>query len=413
MATNQQQSTLDESYRTADKMRRLKEDLEKRVAERTAELRLTNEMLRESESRYRNVVEDQTEFIARWLPGGNYTFVNEAYCRYVRRPREELIGSTFIPTIFEEDRGRVEAEIASLTPENPSVTTEHRVYRADGTIGWNQWTNRALFDDQGRLEEYQSVGRDVTDLKVAADTIREREAHLAHVSRLATMGELVAGIAHEVNQPLHAAKTFAEAARRSLESGQPEGVSTAMDCMSEISEAVSRTAKIIRHLRAFTRSKPLQFESVNLNCVVREAAEMIAYETRRAEVKLRWNLALDLPLVRGDQVQLEQVCVNLLMNACEAMIHTPIDQRNLVISTSADRQQVAMSYCDAGCGIETVDAKRLFDAFFTTKQRGMGMGLSLCKTIAEAHAGKIWAEPNQGPGSTFIFALPLPKRRET
>lgn len=401
-----------ESTRTADELRRLKEDLEKRVADRTVELRRINEMLRESEARYRNVVEDQTEFIARWLPGGTYTFVNEAYCRYVRRPREDLVGSTFIPTIYEEDRPRVEQEIDSLTPENPSVTSEHRVYRADGTIGWNQWTNRALFDEHGQLEEYQSVGRDITDLRMASDTIREREAHLAHVSRLATMGELVAGIAHEVHQPLHAAKTFAEAARRSLESGQPEGFSTAMDCLSEISQAVTRTAKIIRHLRAYTRSKPLQFESVNLNCVVREAAEMIAYETRRAEVKLHWDLAIDLPLVRGDQVQLEQVCVNLLMNACEAMIDTPIDKRDLIIGTSADDKYVKMSYTDSGCGIDTQDAKRLFDAFFTTKQRGMGMGLSLCKTIAEAHSGSIWAEPNKGPGTTFVFALPLPKRRE-
>ena len=402
-----------ESTRTAGELRRLKEDLEKRVAERTAELRHSNEMLRESESRYRNVVEDQTEFIARWLPGGNYTFVNEAYCRYVRRPREQLIGSTFIPTIYEEDRPRVEQEIASLTPENPSITSEHRVYRADGSIGWNQWTNRALFDESGRLEEYQSVGRDVTDLKLAADTIREREAHLAHVSRLATMGELVAGIAHEVHQPLHAAKTFAEAARRSLESGQPEGIDTAMDCMNEISEAVNRTAKIIRHLRGYTKSKPLQFESVNLNCVVREAAEMIAYETRRFQVKLEWDLTLDLPLVRGDQVQLEQVCVNLLMNAYEAMLDTPLEKRRLVIGTAADDRYVMMTYRDSGCGIGEADRIRLFDAFFTTKPRGMGMGLSLCKTIAEAHVGQIWAESNQGHGATFIFALPHPKRRTT
>jgi len=402
-----------ESTRTADELRRLKEDLEKRVAERTAELRRMNEKLRESESRYRNVVEDQTEFIARWMPGGNYTFVNEAYCRYVRRPREELIGSTFIPTIHEEDRPRVEQEIASLTPENPSITSEHRVYRADGTIGWNQWTNRALFDESGRLKEYQSVGRDVTDLKLAADTNREREAHLAHVSRLATMGELVAGIAHEVHQPLHAAKTFAEAARRSLESGQPDGVATSMDCLSEISEAVTRTAKIIRHLRAYTKSKPLQFESVNLNCVVREAAEMIAYETRRSQVKLHWELAGDLPLVRGDQVQLEQVCVNLLINAYEAMLDTPIEGRKLMISTSADERYVMMTYRDSGRGIGQTDRARLFDAFFTTKPRGMGMGLSLCKTIAEAHAGEIWAEPNPGSGATFVFALPLPKRRMT
>jgi C4-dicarboxylate-specific signal transduction histidine kinase len=151
---------------------------------------------------------------------------------------------------------------------------------------------------------------------------------------------------------------------------------------------------------------------VNLNCVVREAAEMIAYETRRAQVKLHWDLANDLPLARGDGIQLEQVCVNLLMNACEAMMDTPIEQRDLLISTSSDDEYVMMSYRDSGCGIGSVDANRLFDAFFTTKQRGMGMGLSLCKTIAEAHAGLIRAESNDGPGANLIFALPLPERRE-
>jgi signal transduction histidine kinase len=130
-------------------------------------------------------------------------------------------------------------------------------------------------------------------------------------------------------------------------------------------------------------------------------------------VKLHWELAGDLPLVRGDQVQLEQVCVNLLINAYEAMLDTPIEGRKLMISTSADERYVMMTYRDSGRGIGQTDRARLFDAFFTTKPRGMGMGLSLCKTIAEAHAGEIWAEPNPGSGATFVFALPLPKRRMT
>lgn len=399
-----------ETTRIAEELRRLKEDLEARVAERTAELECINEKLRESEARYRTVVEDQTEFIARWLPGGRYTFVNDAYCRYVQKSADLLVGSSFLPTIIEEDRTRVEQEIASLSPENPSVTSEHRVYRVDGTIGWNQWTNRALFDEDGRLEEYQSVGRDITDLRHASDTLREREAHLAHVSRLATMGELVAGIAHEVHQPLHAAKTFAEAARRSLESGNPGGQETAKDCMQEISSAVTRTARIIRHLRTFTKPRPLQFESVDLNGVVREAAEILAFETRKSKAQLHWNLALDLPLVRGDQVQLVQVCVNLLINAYDAMADVSEGNRDLLISTCFDDQGVVISFCDAGCGFDQQQKNRLFDAFYTTKSQGMGMGLSLCKTIVEAHQGRIWAENNPGPGTTIVFALPKSKR---
>ena len=401
-----------EATRTAEELNRLKEELEERVAERTAELRLINEKLKESESRYRNVVEDQSEFIARWQLGGNYTFVNDAYCRYVQKTREELIGSTFMPTIHEEDRARVQLEIESLTPENPSITSEHRVYRADGTVGWNQWTNRALFDENGELEEYQSVGRDMTDLRHAADTIREREAYLAHVSRLATMGELVAGIAHEVHQPLHAAKTFAEAARRSIEGGTPAGLDTAKDCMQEISDAVTRTARIIRHLRTFTKPRPLQFENVNLNTIVQEAAEILAFETRKAKAKLRWNLLADLPQVRGDQVQLVQVCVNLLINAYDAMTEVSEQERKLTATTDVDDELVTLSFCDTGCGFSEEKKNRLFDAFYTTKSQGMGMGLSLCKTIAEAHNGKIWAENNVGPGTTFVLALPKPKRSE-
>ena len=402
-----------ETSRIAEELRRLKEDLEERVAERTAELSFINEKLRESEARYRNVVEDQTEFIARWLPGGKYTFVNDAYCRYVQKSADELIGSSFMPTILEEDRARVEKEIASLSPDRPSVISEHRVHRDDGTVSWNLWTNRALFDDQGNLEEYQSVGRDITALRQAADTIRERETHLAHVSRLATMGELVAGIAHEVHQPLHAAKTFAEAARRSLEGGNPEGLETAKDCMQEISNAVTRTARIIRHLRTFTKPRPLHFEAVDINAVLQEAVEILAFETRRSKAKLHWNLACDLPLVRGDQVQLVQVCVNLIINAYDAMTDVAEPQRDLVISTSADDQQVTMSFCDSGCGFDEQKKNRLFDAFYTTKNQGMGMGLSLCKTIAEAHNGRIWAENNSGSGTTFVFALPKSKRIES
>ena len=398
-----------EATRTAEELQRLKQDLEQRVGTRTAELIQINAKLRESESRYRNVVEDQTEFIARWQPGGSYTFVNEAYCRYVRKEREQLIGSTFIPTIHKDDRARVEAEIESLTPEQPSITSQHRVYRADGTIGWNEWTNRALYDDNGNLEEYQSVGRDITDLKQAADTIRERDAHLSHVSRLATMGELVAGIAHEVHQPLHAAKTFAEAARRNLDGDTAEGTARAQECLHEISLAISRTAKIIRHLRTFTKSNPIKFESLCLNDIVREAAEIVAFETGRAGAKLHWDLATDLPDARGDRVQLVQVCINLLINAYDAMVDTAESERNLVISTRNVDGQVELSFCDAGCGISPADSARLFDAFYTTKTQGMGMGLSLCKTILEAHGGNIKAEPNPGSGTTFSVTVPISK----
>jgi len=239
--------------------------------------------------------------------------------------------------------------------------------------------------------------------------IRKKEAHLAHVSRLATMGALVAGIAHEVHQPLHAAKTFAEAARRNLEAGHPEGIATAIDCTKEISEAITRTAKIIRHLRAFTSAKPAELELLNVNHVVQEAAEIIGYDTRRAGVKIHFDLAEGLLPIQGDRMQLEQACVNLLINAQKAMDETPTDQREIFVSTRCDDQEVEITFLDRGCGVEPCDQGKIFDAFYSTKPNGMGMGLSLCKSIAESHGGRIEARPHDGPGMTFTFSLPISK----
>ncbi|MCG8448363.1 MAG: PAS domain S-box protein [Pirellulales bacterium] len=396
-----------ETVRNAGELQRLKRELEYRVAERTAELSLKNIMLLESEQRYRNVVEDQTEFITRWLPGGKHTFANRAYCRYFEKTLEEVLGESFFPTVYKEDFTLVEQHIQSLTPQHSHATIRHRVYRPDGSVGWMEWTHRALFDDLGLPREYQSAGRDITVLMQAADTIREKEAHLAHVSRLATMGELVAGIAHEVHQPLHAAKTFSEAARRYLEAGSPDGITTAIECTKEISEAISRTVKIIRHLRDFTKYCPVEFESLELNALVQEAAEMISYETRRARVNLSFELCEDLPLIQGDRVQLEQACINLLMNAYEAMKETPVKDRLMKVSTNYTDRFARLVFRDSGCGVAVGDTARLFNAFYSTKTEGMGMGLSLCKSIAEAHGGSIWAEKNEGLGMTFVLSLSL------
>jgi len=395
-----------ESTKTSQELQRLKDELEKRVADRTAELELKNAMLHESEARYRHVVEDQTEFVIRWLPSWKHSFVNGAYSRYFAASSKALLSESFLQRVFEEDRPKLEQVVASLTPVQPIGSIEYRVYRPDETLGWTQWTIRALFNDDGQAEEYQSVGRDITELKIAADTIREKEVHLAHVSRLATMGELVAGIAHEVHQPLHAAKTFAEAARRNLEAGLPNGVATAIDCTKEISQAISRTADIIRHIRAFATSKPVEMEMLDINRVVQEAAKIIAFETRRAQVEVRFELAEDIGAVQGDRVQLEQVFINLLMNAYEAMVETLSEARQVIISTKCVEGEVQISFRDSGCGIEETGKDRLFDAFHTTKQQGMGMGLSLCKSIAEYHSGRLWVEANSDVGATFTFAMP-------
>jgi PAS domain S-box-containing protein len=388
-------------------IRELKDDLERRVALRTDELQRMNEDLRASESRYRDVVETLNDFIVRWTPDGTRTFANEAYSRFHDLPTGGLIGTNLRQGIHPDDEAEFLRKLAGVTPENPSMSIELRVLRRDGSYPWVQWNTRAKFNAAGKPVEFQSIGRDVTALREAADLLRQKEAHLAHLSRLATMGEMVAGIAHEISQPLHAAKTFAEAARRNLQTGGAEKVEKAIECTAEISEAISRTVQIIRRLREFTKAQPFELEALSLNDIVREAAELAGHGVRRCAAKLRLELAENLPTVLGDRIQLEQLVVNLLMNGCEAMEQVHAAERILVVQTAADASSLSLAVSDAGCGVQEGEMHRLFEAFYTTKEEGMGMGLVLCKSIAEAHGGDLRAERNpDGPGMTFTLSLP-------
>ncbi|MBA4107426.1 MAG: hypothetical protein C0485_16940 [Pirellula sp.] len=388
-------------------IRELKDDLERRVALRTDEMQRMYEDLRASEARYRDVVETLNDFVVRWKPDGTRTFVNEAFARFHSVTPADLIGTTFVPTIHLEDQAAFQEAMDSVSTDKPSTTYEIRVLRRDGSFPWVQWNTRAKFDDQGQIDHFQSVGRDVTALKAAADMLRQKEVHLAHLSRLATMGEMVAGIAHEINQPLHAAKTFAEAARRNLQLGGREKIDKAIECSSEISDAITRTVQIIRRLRDFTKSQPFELEALSMNDVVREATELAGYEIRRSSTKLRLDLADGLPITLGDRIQLEQLVVNLLMNGCEAMEQTPAVDKILLVRTSLESGALTLAVKDAGSGVDDAEMHRLFEAFYTTKNEGMGMGLVLCKSIAEAHGGELRAERNDaGPGMTFNLSLP-------
>jgi PAS domain S-box-containing protein len=397
-----------ESIRSARLIQELQSDLERRVLDRTKELQQANERLALSEAQFRNVVDTQSEFITRWLPDGTRTFVNDAYCRYFGRSAEELLGTSFVSLIYAEDQPVFRKAVASMSPDRPSISYETRVRRLDGSMGWIEWLDRAFFDSHGLPAFYQSVGRDVTELKAAGDLLRQKEAHLAHVSRLATMGEMVAGIAHEINQPLHAAKTFAEAARRHLKSGRTGSVAEAVECMNEISHAVVRTVEIIRRLRDFAKSRPVKLELLSLNDVAKAAVSLLDHEFRRSKVCVDVQLDPNLPLIRGDRIALEQFSVNLLKNACEAMEDASLQFRVATVRTSSANLQCRLEVQDAGAGLGEADEGRILHAFYSTKPDGMGMGLSLCQTIAEAHGGELcFATNREGPGMTFGASFPV------
>jgi len=363
--------------------------------------------IRQSEQRFRSVVEDQTEFIVRWKPDGTRTFVNSAYCRFFGRAREELIGQSFFPLIMDEESRRQVRELTSvLTPANPIAAYEHRVCRPDGSIGWTQWHDRAIFDDEGRLLEYQSVGRDITAWKETEERLRQQHEELAHVARVSLMGEMVAAMGHEIGQPLHVISTFISAASKILESDSPGKIEQVHQWLAKVQEQVTRAGDILRRLREFTRADPSHRQRIDLNQTVRQSRELTAADLRRRRVRLELQLAPSLPAVHADPIQIEQVLVNLVRNAAEAMQACAEPDRVVTISSDGDENLVQVAIRDRGTGMTDEQLAQVGKAFFTTKPEGTGIGLAISRRIIEEHGGRLWPQRNADRGVTFTFVLP-------
>jgi PAS domain S-box-containing protein len=369
-------------------------------------------VLRESEQRYRAVVETQTELLCRFRLDTTLTFVNEAYCRYFGKSREELLGASFLALIPEAARPAAKAHIESLIVNPRLVVDEHEVLAAGGDLRWQRWTDQAIFDTTGRLVEFQSTGLDITERKQAEEQLKESEARLrllqselAHINQTITMGEMAASIAHEVNQPLGAIVGNADICLRWLASATPD-LDQVRDALKDIIKDGRRASKVIARIRALVKNEALQKTKFNINEVVHEAIALISHEMQRKHVLLRTELAADLPLVFGDRVQLGQVLLNLIMNGIEAMSGVKERDPKLIIRSSRDAgDKVLIAVQDCGIGISLQEARQVFAAFYTTKQGGMGMGLAICRSIIETHGGRLWTVANSGPGATFQFTL--------
>jgi C4-dicarboxylate-specific signal transduction histidine kinase len=248
---------------------------------------------------------------------------------------------------------------------------------------------------------------DLTERKHAEAALRDAQTNLAHVVRITTLGELTASIAHEVNQPLAAIRTNAEACLRWLDRGTPD-LDEARRSVKWIIDNGIRASEVIRRVRALANKTEIEKVPLDVNDVVSEVITLVQRELTRHQVSLQMELAPALPMILGDRIQLQQVMINLVMNGIEAMQSVTDRPRELVIrSRQDDAQQVLVSVTDCGVGISAEDADRLFDAFFTTKSSGMGIGLSICRSIMEAHGGRLSATGNEGPGATFQFTLPI------
>jgi PAS domain S-box-containing protein len=283
---------------------------------------------------------------------------------------------------------------------------QHRLLMPDHTVKYLHLIAHRTRDEQGRLE-YIGAVQDVTQRRLGEEALDKARSELAHVARVTTLGALTASIAHEVNQPLSGIITNASTCLRMLDA-DPPNVEGARETARRTIRDGNRASDVITRLRALFSRKEFTLEPLDLNEAMREVMALSLSDLQRNRVVLQSELADDLPIVTGDRVQLQQVVLNLLRNASDAMTGVDDRPRRVLIKTErepADRVRVTVR--DAGVGLDRHSMDKLFDAFYTTKSGGMGIGLSVSRSIVERHQGRLWAEPNDGPGATFSVSIPL------
>jgi C4-dicarboxylate-specific signal transduction histidine kinase len=283
---------------------------------------------------------------------------------------------------------------------------QYRLMVPGGTIKYLHAVAHATRDHDGELE-YVAAVQDVTERRLSEEALGKLRSELAHVSRVATLGALTASIAHEVNHPLSGIITNASTCLRMLDAESPN-VDGARETARRTIRDGNRASEVITRLRALFSKKDAGTESVDLNEATREVIALSLSGLQQNRVILRTELDDDLPSVTGDRIQLQQVILNLLLNASDAMSGVEDRARQLLIRTERDdSNSVRLTVEDAGVGFDRETAARLFEAFYTTKNDGMGIGLSVSRSIIESHHGRLWAKLNDGPGATFSFSIPL------
>ncbi|HET6977100.1 MAG TPA: ATP-binding protein [Pyrinomonadaceae bacterium] len=282
---------------------------------------------------------------------------------------------------------------------------EHRLLMPDQSVKYLHLTAHGTRNEDSELE-YIGAVQDVTRRQSSEEALGKARSELAHVARVMSLGALTASIAHEVNQPLSGIITNASTCMRMLEA-DPPNIDGARETVRRTIRDGHRAADVITRLRALFSRKEAVTEQLDLNEATREVIALSLSELQANRIILRAELANDLPHVTGDRVQLQQVILNLLRNASDAMSSVDNRPRQLLIRTKSDGNgAVRLSVHDTGVGLEAESIPKLFDAFYTTKSNGMGIGLSVSRSIIEKHQGSLWATPNDGPGATFSFSIP-------
>jgi len=330
---------------------------------------------------------------------GKILDINPAWATLGWSP-DDLVGKSGEWLVHSDDRERSFAELANLIAGGNTRHLENRILCKDGSYRWLSWS---AVPDRGVI---YSVARDITDLKHSEEQLHALRGQLAHASRQTTMGAMTASIAHEIGQPLAAIMANASAGLRWLKRLDPDLAEVQVAFERIVSDA-HRTNEVIAGIRAMFRKEVAEASPVDICLLVGEVLQLAQQELQTHRILLHNNMRDGLPEVMGERVQLHQVFLNLIMNAIEAMSSVNGGERRLTIASTRDEHaNVRVTLEDTGGGIAPAHFERIFDPFFTTKSHGMGLGLSICRSIIEAHGGRLWASPRSPCGTVFQLSLP-------
>jgi len=401
--------------------------LELKVAERTAELTQLNDNLKHEIAKH-NQVEAELRLSEAYLaeaqrlshtgswawspPPGNIRYWSEE-CYRVQGfdpkgglPRYEI----FLQSVHPDDRARISEVIETAVRNKEEFEFDYRIVHPGGEIRDARSVGHPVLDPSGDLVEYVGTIIDVTERKQAEkerERLREAQADLAHASRMTAMGELTASLAHEVNQPITAAVNGASTCIRWLTRDDPD-LTEAREAASGVIRNARRAADIINRIRAISKKGESKRQLADVNELIREMIALLRSETNRYSISVRAELDADLPKVMADTVLVQQVMMNLIMNGIDAMKEADRDRELAIYSRRTENGLLTVSVSDTGVGLPPQQADRIFDAFFTTKSQGIGMGLRISRSIVESHGGRLWATDNSPHGASFYFTLPAP-----
>jgi len=388
--------------------------LDQRVAERTAELVTANEALRkahtriaQSEERWRSMYENSAIGVALTDLNGSFVAANPVFQKMVGYTEEELKQISFIDITVEEYRSLNWVLIKELLEGRRSQFQIEKQYRRKN--GSAVWVRNCVSVVPGaeRVPRFlMALSEDVTERRLAEEALNETRSELAHMAPVTTLSTLTASIAHEVNQPLSGIVTNASTCLRMLDA-DPPNLEGARETARRTIRDGNRASEVIARLRALFSKKNAIFELFDLNEAVKEVVALSLSELQRNMVILQSDFVVGLPSVLGDRIQIQQVILNLLRNGSDAMSSVDDRPRELLIRTECDDSGGArLRVKDSGVGIDSEIEKKLFEPFYTTKADGMGIGLSVSRSIVEQHQGRLWAIRNEGPGATFLFSIP-------